>query len=70
MRNTEFYQSLDTYKACEYAEGFGSGENATPEEQLIAWQYISDHEIYRFLQGFYGRSVRQLLDDGLILPPE
>lgn len=57
---------MDSYRACEIAEGFGSGANATQEEQREAWQYIYDTGLYRSLQGWYGRTVRDLIEAGLI----
>lgn len=65
-RDTKLYKSFDSYLACAYAEGFCEGEGATMEEQLIAWQYISDKGLWKGLQGFYGRAVHNLLEQGLI----
>lgn len=66
IRARKFYKELNDYTACAYAEGFCEGENATYEEQLCAWQYIRDTGIWRHLQGFYGRNVHYLLEQGLI----
>lgn len=66
MRETEFYKNLNDYTACAYAEGFGEGENATEEEQLIAWQYIWDTRLWSKLQGWYGRTVHALAEVGWI----
>ena len=57
IRDTEEYKKMDTYLACAYAEGFCEGEDASEEEQLAAWQYIRDNELYLHLQGFYGRTL-------------
>jgi len=65
-RETDFYKSLDSYKACAFAEGFCEGEGASEEEQLIAWQYIYDTKLYLHLQGFYGRTCRDLINANLI----
>lgn len=65
-RETKFYKSLSSYSAIEYAEGFGDGENATEEEQLTAWQYIWDKGLWRGLQGFFGRTVHSLIEQGII----
>ena len=70
LRDTDFYKGLDCYTACAYAEGFCEGENGTQEEQLCAWQYISDNRLYTQLQGFYGRNVEYLREEGLIELPE
>jgi len=66
LRATKFYKSLDDYNAVAYAEGFCEGEGATELEQLSAWQYIKDNELHRSLQGFFGRTVEDLTNRGLI----
>lgn len=66
LRQTKLYKKMDSYTACSIAEGFCEGENASEKNQLIAWQYIKDTGIYKNLQGFYGRTVASLLDDGYI----
>ena len=67
LRATKFYKSLDDYNAVAYAEGFCEGEEgATELEQLSAWQYIKDNELHRSLQGFFGRTVEDLTNRGLI----
>ena len=55
---------MTKYKAISIAEGF---EMATSDEQRIeAWQYIYDNRLYRHLQGFFGRTVQRMLEEGLI----
>lgn len=66
MRNTDTYKKMTPYLACAFAEGFCEGEDADPESQLIAWQYIKDTGIWKNLQGFYGRTVHALLEAGEI----
>ena len=66
IRQSKEYKDMTNYLACAYAEGFCEGENATEEEQLAAWQYISDKGIWKGLQGFYGRTVAALLENGTI----
>jgi hypothetical protein len=66
IRETEEYKNMTPYFATACAEGF---EKSTKEEQLAAWQYISDTGIWRQLQGYFGRYVFSLLDDGTIEPP-
>jgi len=65
-RATKLYKKLDSYTACSIAEGFCEGTGASERDQLIAWQYIRDTGIYKSLQGFYGRTVNQLIDGGYI----
>ena len=55
---------MDTYQAVGLAEGF---IEADTEEQVIeAWQYLHDTRIGYGLQGFFGRTLNQLLDEGII----
>ncbi len=55
-----------TYLATAYAEGFCEGENATFEEQLMAWAYlIKTGDAWR-LQGWFGRVAQRLIDIGLV----
>ena len=55
---------MDTYQAVGLAEGFIEAES---EEQVIAaWQYLHDTRIGYGLQGFFGRTLNQLLDEGVI----
>ena len=57
---------MDTYQAVGLAEGFIEAES---EEQVLeAWQYLHNSRIGYELQGFFGRTLRQLLDEGLIEP--
>jgi hypothetical protein len=56
--------TFDNYTAVGIAEGFVEAES---EEQVIAaWQYIYDTGLYRSLQGFFGRTVHALLEQGVI----
>ena len=55
---------MDSYNAIGLAEGFIEAES---EEQVIeAWQYLHDTRIGYGLQGFFGRTLQQLLDEGII----
>lgn len=55
---------MDSYKAIALAEGFIEAES---EEQVIeAWQYLHDSRIGYGLQGFFGRTLKQLLNEGII----
>ena len=65
-RATKLYKTMDSYTACSIAEGFCEGEGASEKDQLTAWQYISDRGLWRSLQGFYGRTVASLLEQGII----
>lgn len=59
---------LTAYDACAIAEGF-DGEEHTEEETLAAWQYLVDTGLAWSLQGWYGRTAMDLINNGLINPP-
>ena len=63
-RDTDFYKKMDTYTAVAIAEGF-DGEERTEEEVITAWQFIIDKKLYQSLQGWFGRTARQLIDQGI-----
>ena len=58
--------NFDSYTAVAIAEGF---EEAESEEQVIAaWQYLIDTGMCWSLQGFFGRTASQLIEDGVCRP--
>jgi hypothetical protein len=57
---------MTPYLASAIAEGFCEGENATREQQIEAWQYLHDTGLAYSLQGWYGRTAEDLLDQGII----
>lgn len=55
---------MDNYTAIGIAEGFIEADS---EEQVIqAWQYLHDTKLGYQLQGFFGRTLVQLIDEGVI----
>jgi hypothetical protein len=66
LRATKFYKNLTPYRATAIAEGFCEGEGATEKEQLTAWQYLHDTKLTAQLQGFFGRTARDLIESGAI----
>ena len=55
---------MDNYQAVGLAEGFIEAES---EEQVLeAWQYLHDTRLGYGLQGFFGRTICQLINEGLI----
>lgn len=53
------------YNACACVEGFDNEEHDR-DTIISAWQYIKDTGLYTTLQGWYGRTVRDLTEAGLI----
>lgn len=51
------------YEAVMIAEGV---QEATEEEQTKAWQYLHDTKIGYQLQGTFGRTLRMLIQEGII----
>jgi len=57
---------MDNFQAIGIAEGFIECDS---EEQILqAWQHLHDTRIGYGLQGFFGRTLNQLLEEGLINP--
>jgi len=55
---------MDNYRAVAIAEGF---EEATSHDEVIeAWQTLHDTGLGYKLQRFFGRTLRQLIDEGVI----
>ena len=61
MENME--NKLTTYRAVGLAEGF---EEGTEEEVIEAWQYLHDTGHAYNLQGWFGRTAQQLIQEGII----
>ena len=55
---------MDNYTAVGLAEGFIEAES---KEQLVeAWQYLHDTNLAYQLQGWFGRTARNLISEGII----
>ena len=55
---------MNNFKATGLAEGFIEAES---EEQIIeAWQHLHDTGLAYKLQGWFGRTAQQLINDGII----
>ena len=55
---------MDNYTATGLAEGFIEAEN---EEQIIeAWQHLHDTRLAYQLQGWFGRTATDLIEQGII----
>ena len=57
---------MTLYLAVAIAEGFHEGENASEKRQIEAWQYLHDTGTAYKLQGWYGRTARNLINEGII----
>lgn len=55
---------MDNYQAVGIAEGFIEADNEA--QVLQAWQHLHDSGLGYQLQGFFGRTLNQLLNEGLI----
>jgi hypothetical protein len=69
IRKTKTYKTMTSYIACSIAEGFAD-EPVTQEDAQAAWQWLLDTGTCWHLQGFYGRTVTDLLEQGLLVPPK
>lgn len=54
---------MSLFEACMIAEG---SEEATEDQILEAWQYLVTTGACWSLQGWYGRTARDLIDSGMI----
>lgn len=55
---------MDNYTAVGLAEGFIEG---TREEQQAAWQHLHDTGLGYQLQGWFGRTLRDLIASGEVV---
>lgn len=57
--------AMTNYMAVAIAEGFCEGENATKEQQIEAWQHLIDTGLCWTLQGWFGRTAKALIEQGI-----
>jgi hypothetical protein len=55
---------MTPYIACGLIEGYVEAEGE--EHILEAWSYIGKTKLYTQLQGFYGRTLSELIDNGIL----
>lgn len=55
---------MTDYMAVGIAEGFEEAESKA--QVLEAWQHIYDKKLYLNLQGWFGRTLKDLIDEGYI----
>lgn len=53
---------MNNFDAVMIAEGI---ETATEEEQIVAWQHLIDTGLAWSLQGSFGRTASQLIEQGI-----
>jgi hypothetical protein len=54
---------MDNYTAVGIAEGFIESESN--DQQIQAWQHLIDTGLAWQLQGFFGRTAKQLIETGV-----
>ena len=54
---------MNNYKATGLAEGWLHGD---PEDVIEAWQYLHNTGLAYSLQGWFGRTAKQLVQEGVI----
>jgi hypothetical protein len=54
---------MDNYTAVGIAEGFIEADSE--EQQIAAWQHLIDTGMAWQLQGFFGRTAHQLIENGI-----
>jgi len=59
---------MENYTAVGIAEGFI--EASSEEEVIAAWQHLVNTGLVWQLQGWFGRTANQLLEDGVLLPAD
>jgi len=58
-------RTMTQYEAVSIAEGFC--DKVPSEEEIIeAWQYLHDSGVAYTLQGWFGRTARHLIENGVI----
>ncbi len=58
---------MDDFDAVMIAEGV---HEASREDQVEAWQYLIDSGICWTLQGWFGRTALNLIEEGICKPPK
>ena len=60
--------AMSDFDAVQIAEGFGDGDDASPERQQEAWQHLIDTGLCWRLQGWFGRRADELIREGICEP--
>ena len=59
---------MDNYTAVGLAEGFIESDDK--KEIINAWQHLIDTGLVNHLQGFFGRTAKRLIEQGICKPKE
>ena len=59
---------MDNYTAVGLAEGFIESDDK--KEIKNAWQHLIDTGLVNHLQGFFGRTAKRLIEQGICKPKE
>ena len=59
-------KKMTLYLACAIAEGFHEDDEVSKERIIEAWQFLHDSGAAYNLQGWYGRTARDLINEGII----
>ena len=59
---------MDPFEATMIAEGAAGFEDASEEQKNEAWQYLIDSGLAWRLQGWFGRTAAQLIEEGTCKP--
>jgi len=59
---------MDNFTAVAIAEGFQDAESI--DQSIEAWQHLVDTGLAWTLQGAFGRTARDLINEGVISPPQ
>ena len=71
QKKLNFFVVTDVYTACGIIEDFVQIPDDVDEEHahIQAWQYLIDSGHAWTLQGFYGRTARDLIEQGICKAP-
>ena len=65
-RKSNLYKNLTPKKAILLVKGRFKGKTANQEEEITAWQFILDKNIYSKLDNWHGKVLDYFIDEGII----
>ena len=66
LDNQTAKETYDDFTAVGIAEGFIDCDSE--DDKIKAWQHLVDNDLVWKLQGWFGRTANQLIEQGLIQP--